>query len=118
MIETQEPTDGTVLKQETPAEITTSQIIEDLENGISRDGIKEKYSLETWMVTQIFQHPELKGKKTKKVRRLPLQLIDDTSEPIDSNQTDIETAIEEVEFEETFESFDGDEETVTETNNN
>ena len=46
MIEANEPTEGTVVKQETPATITTTQIIEDLENGITRDGIKEKYSLD------------------------------------------------------------------------
>ena len=83
MIEANEPTNGTVVKQETPERITTTQIIEDLENGINRDGIKEKYSLETWMVTQLFQHPKLKGK-------LPFQIIDDTEEIIDPNQTVIE----------------------------
>jgi|7_EtaG_2_1085326.scaffolds.fasta_scaffold21685_2 hypothetical protein len=80
MIEANEPTNGTVVKQETPERITTTQIIEDLENGINRDGIKEKYSLETWMVTQLFQHPKLKGKKAKKIRKLPFQIIDDTVE--------------------------------------
>ena len=93
MIEANEPTNGTVVKQETPAKITTTQIIEDLENGINRDGIKEKYNLETWMVTQLFQHPKLKGKKAKKVRKLPFQLIDDTEDAVDPNQT---TLLEEV----------------------
>ena len=88
-------------------------ILEDLENGISRDGIKEKYGLETWEVTQMFQHPALKGKIAKKVRKLSFEFVDDTQDP---NQTDIETIIEEVELEEAFESFD-DEEELTETNN-
>ena len=69
MIEANEPTEGAVVKQETPIKITTTMILEDLENGISRDGIKEKYGLETWEVTQMFQHPTLKGKKAKKVRQ-------------------------------------------------
>ncbi len=115
MIEANEPTEGTVVKQETPTQITTSQIIEDLENGISRDGIKEKYSLETWMVTQLFQHPELKGKKAKKVRKLPFQLIDDTSTVIDSNQTSID--VDEVEFEAEDGHFE-EEDNVNEFNNN
>ena len=115
MIEANEPTNGTVVKQETPERITTTQIIEDLENGINRDGIKEKYSLETWMVTQLFQHPKLKGKKAKKIRKLPFQIIDDTVEEaygvdkpssildteatIDPNQTviNIEEVLEEAE---------------------
>ena len=46
MIEANEPTNGTVVKQETPAKITTTQIIQDLENGINREGIKEKYNLQ------------------------------------------------------------------------
>ena len=113
MIEANEPTEGTVVKKETPTRITTTMILEDLENGISRDGIKEKYGLETWEVTQMFQHPALKGKKAKKVRKLSFEFVDDTQDP---NQTDIETIIEEVELEEAFESFD-DEEELTETNN-
>ena len=117
MIEANEPTEGTGVKQETPTRITTTMILEDLENGISRDGIKEKYGLETWEVTQMFQHPTLKGKKAKKVRKLSFEFVDDTAETaVDPNQTDIETIIEEVELEEAFESFD-DEEELTETNN-
>ena len=62
MIETQEPTEGKVVKQETPARITTTMILTDLDNGIGRDGIREKYGLEKWMVTEMFMHPSLKGK--------------------------------------------------------
>ena len=80
MIEANEPTNGTVVKQTTPAKISTTQILTDLENGIGRDGIKEKYSLETWMVTEIFKHPKLKGKKAKKKRALPFEFVDDTTE--------------------------------------
>tara|TARA_R110002051_G_scaffold313387_1_gene389444 strand:+ start:583 stop:930 length:348 start_codon:yes stop_codon:yes gene_type:complete len=115
MIETNEPTNGEVVKQETPAKITTTMIIEDLENGISRNGIKEKYSLETWEVTQMFQHPKLKGKKTKKVRKLSFEFVDDTVP--NPNQTDLETIIEQVEQEEALTSFEEDEEEVTEVNN-
>jgi len=89
MIEAKEPTEGTVVKQATPAKITTTQIITDLENGINRDGIKTKYGLETWEVTQIFQHPTLKGKKAKKVRKLSFEFVDDTENAVDPNQTSI-----------------------------
>ena len=89
MIEANEPTNGTVVKQETPAKITTTQIIQDLENGINREGIKEKYNLETWMVTQMFQHPKLKGKKAKKVKKLPFTFVDDTETVVDANQISI-----------------------------
>ena len=89
MIEANEPTTGTVVKQETPTKITTTMILEDLENGISRDGIKEKYGLETWEVTQMFQHPTLKGKKAKKIRKLSFEFVDDTENAVDPRQTSI-----------------------------
>ena len=76
----------------TPETITTSMIIADLENGIDRTGIKSKYSLETWEVKQMFDHPRLKGKKAKKVRRLSFSFVDDYVDPA---QIDIEDAIKE-----------------------
>ena len=75
---------------QTPERITTTMILNDLENGIGRDGIKTKYGLETWEVTQMFQHPTLKGKKAKKVRKLSFEFVDDTENAIDPNQTSIE----------------------------
>lgn len=75
-------------KNETPETITVTMIIEDLDNGIDRTGIQEKYGLEKWEVTQIFQHPALKGKKAKKVRKLSFNFVDDTTP--DPNQTSIE----------------------------
>lgn len=126
MIEGKEPTNGQVVKQETPTQITTTMILEDLENGVSRDGIKEKYGLETWEVTQIFQHPALKGKKAKKVRKLSFEFVDDTlplnsgdiaieqAEEIDPNQTSI--PVENIDFEEAEESFEDDEQKITKNN--
>jgi|TARA_R100001510_G_C7649408_1_gene206824 hypothetical protein len=78
----------------TPQRITTTMIIDDLENGIGRDGIKEKYNLEGWEVTQMFKHPALKGKKAKKVRKLSFDFVDDTINP---NQMDLEDQIKEEE---------------------
>ena len=72
-----------------PGKITTSMIINDLENGIDRTGIQTKYNLETWEVKQMFQHPTLKGKKAKKVRKLSFEFVDDTIEELDPRQTSI-----------------------------
>ena len=75
-------------KNQTPNTITVTMILEDLENGIDRTAIQEKYGLEKWEVTQMFQHPSLKGKKAKKVRKLSFNFVDDTA--ADPNQTSIE----------------------------
>ena len=72
-----------------PEKITTSMIIADLENGIDRTGIQTKYHLESWEVKQMFQHPTLKGKKAKKVRKLSFEFVDDTIEELDPRQTSI-----------------------------
>ena len=71
---------------ETPKTITTTMIIEDLDNGIDREGIRTKYNLEKWEVTQMFQHPTLKGRKAKKVKKLSFEFVHDT---VDHNQTTI-----------------------------
>jgi len=89
MIEAQTQTSGeTTQKTETPTTITISMILADLDNGIDRNGIKEKYSLETWEVKQMFEHPNLKGKKAKKKRKLSFNFVDDTT-TVDPNQTSI-----------------------------
>ena len=72
-----------------PERITTSMIIADLENGIDRIGIQTKYNLENWEVKQMFQHPTLKGKKAKKIRKLSFEFVDDTENAVDPRQTSI-----------------------------
>ena len=72
----------------TPKTITVSMILEDLDNGIDRTGIQEKYGLEKWEVTQMFQHPTLKGKKARKIRKLSFNFVDDTITE-NPNQTSI-----------------------------
>ena len=84
----------------TPLTITTSMILEDLDSGIDRTGIKTKYNLETWEVKQMFDHPVLKGKKAKRVKRLSFSFVDDTVQTnpdVLPGQIDIEDAIEEEE---------------------
>lgn len=95
----------------TPALITTSMVLEDLSNGIDRKGIQTKYGLKLWEVTQMFEHPTLKGKRPSKKRKLSFNFIDDTNpvrkkeleealaqqEEVDPNQVTIEQVIEEEE---------------------
>jgi len=89
MIEAQTQNSGETTQQtETPQTITISMILADLDNGIDRNGIKEKYSLDTWEVKQMFEHPNLKGKKAKKKRKLSFNFVDDTT-TVDPNQTSI-----------------------------
>ena len=111
MVETRiNSTTGTTeeVSNPTPETTTTSMILEDLNNGI-----KEKYDLETWEVTQMFQHPALKGKKAKKIRKLSFNFVDDTPQEVtfdeaiaaetpvhNPNQLDLEDQIAEEEAEE------------------
>ena len=89
MIEAQTQHSGETTQQtETPQTITISMILADLDNGIDRNGIKDKYSLDTWEVKQMFEHPNLKGKKAKKKRKLSFNFVDDTT-TVDPNQTSI-----------------------------
>ena len=89
MIEAQTQNSGEITqKTETPQTITISMILADLDNGIDRNGIKDKYSLEAWEVKQMFEHPNLKGKKAKKKRKLSFNFVDDTT-TVDPNQTSI-----------------------------
>ena len=85
-------------KNETPKIITVSMILEDLENGEDRNAIREKYGLQAWEVKQMFEHPSLKGKKAKKVRRLSFSFVDDTQNTnpdVLPGQVDLEDAIKE-----------------------
>ena len=63
---------------ETPQTITTTMILTDLENGIDRPGIKTKYNLEGWELTEMFKHPVLKGKKASRKRKMSFTFVDDT----------------------------------------
>ena len=69
-------------------QIRISQIVEDIENGLTRNEIKEKYSLTGVDMKKLFAHPTLKGKKA---RKLTIEIIDDTIEetPIASNEPEL-----------------------------
>lgn len=81
-------------ENKTPEVITVSMILEDLENGDDRNAIKSKYNLESWEIKQMFDHPKLKGKKAKKVKRLSFTFVDDTDSDVLPGQIDLEDAIE------------------------
>lgn len=76
-------------------EIKISQLLEDLENGLKRPTIAEKYNITMSDLNKIFQHPLLKGKKARK--QISIILVDDVTEEVAENQTSIEEQIKEVE---------------------
>jgi|TARA_R110002073_G_scaffold3320_1_gene22377 hypothetical protein len=94
MIETNQHTDASVESQPTPQTITTTMILNDLDNGVDRKGIQTKYSLEGWELTEMFKHPVLKGKKAKKKRKMSFNFVDDTA--VDSAQITVQEVINDV----------------------
>lgn len=72
---------------ETPV-IKASDILADLQAGLTRPEIKQKYNLNGVQLANIFKTPSLRGKRTIKEKGVPFQFIDDipseksTSEPI------------------------------------
>jgi hypothetical protein len=58
--------------------LSISGILNDLENGLDREKIGEKYGLEKWEVNELFKHPKLKNRKAKKVKKVSFTLVDDT----------------------------------------
>lgn len=80
-------------------QLKISEILNDLTNGQTRQQIKEKYNLSTAQLKSVFSHPQLKGRKTKKVEQ-PIDLLDDvtpTLEPRPTNQVFVNASSEEVE---------------------
>ena len=102
MIETNQAPES-VETMQTPQTITTTMILLDLESGIDRPGIKSKYNLEGWELTEMFKHPVLKGKKASRKRKMSFTFVDDTASTptitvADEAQTDLEEVIAEVEY--------------------
>lgn len=65
-------------QQPQKVKLTVSQILEDLNNGLDRKAIREKYNLTATDVSRLFQHEKLKGVR---VRTAPaFELEDDTAE--------------------------------------
>ena len=88
-------------------QITVSQILEDLENGMTRTpsdkrynsevgSIMEKYNLKKYEVTLLFKNEKLKGKKTKQPRELSFVLVDDTeNRNVESSTNNVVNNVEE-----------------------
>lgn len=57
-------------------QLSVSQVLADLADGKSREEIKEKYNLNSNDMKKLFDHPKLKGRRTKKAPSF--QLVDDT----------------------------------------
>lgn len=47
--------------------LTPQMILDDLNNGYTREEIATRYNLTAGDLKQMFQHPELKGRKTKSI---------------------------------------------------
>lgn len=78
-------------QEETPQELTISQLIKHLkEDGMTRDDIRKKYGLTIAEAKDIFSHPKLKGLRVKRYKTIRVTLIDDTQDTKDSNQLEIE----------------------------
>jgi hypothetical protein len=78
-------------QEETPQELTISQLIKHLkEDGMSRDDIRKKYGLTIAEAKDIFSHPKLKGLRVKRYKTIRVTLIDDTQDTKDPNQLEIE----------------------------
>jgi t-SNARE complex subunit (syntaxin) len=80
-------------------QIKISEILNDLTNGQTRQQIKEKYNLSTAQLKSVFAHPQLKGRKTKKVEQ-PIDLLDDVTQEVILTQkviSEITNPVEDVE---------------------
>ncbi len=84
MIEANQQTEPTVEKQEAlkgqDRVIKVSQIIMDLDNGLGRPQIKEKYSLTATELKALFQVPVLKKRRPKRaLTKISFTLVDDVT---------------------------------------
>lgn len=72
-------------------QLKISQILEDLNNGLTRTKanraynpeigcIQDKYDLSSFEMETLFAHPKLKGRKTKQRKQVTFTLIDDVNE--------------------------------------
>jgi hypothetical protein len=74
----QNPTVAKNATTEGPIVLTLTGIINDLNDGIDRDGIATKYGLTKAEVTELFKHPKLVGLRARKKIAVRFTLVDDT----------------------------------------
>ena len=99
--------------------LTTSQILADLQAGLTRKDIGAKYGLNGVQVSSLFKNPTLKHKKTVKEKGAAFILVDDVAQQTAATETANEVAAETVEEtaevqENAFEQADVAEEVVVE----
>jgi hypothetical protein len=74
-------------------QITISSVLNDLANSMSREEIRDKYALTNAQLKQLFQHPQLKGRKTKQVNVL-FEIVDDvTPEVVEVTEVTVTTPV-------------------------
>ena len=73
------------MAEQQKVKLTVSQILDDLNNGLDRKAIREKYNLTATDVARLFQHEKLKGVR---VRTAPaFELEDDTTDNVPKKAT-------------------------------
>jgi|DEB0MinimDraft_10_1074344.scaffolds.fasta_scaffold95204_1 hypothetical protein len=117
MIEAQIQTQPIVEEQTNPQEgqvLTTSQILNDLDNGLDRKQIAKKYGLTAHEVKTLFEmSPVLKGRRPKRaLKKITFTLVDDVQLEKDvkaaENQLRVDVEAEKVQ-DNTSENHDGEE---------
>jgi len=80
------------MSTETKKTIKISDVLADLENGVTRVQIGTKYQISAREVKALFDHPKLKGKKAKKGIALSFTIEDDTTVAEEIAEEVVETA--------------------------
>tara|TARA_R110002074_G_scaffold104413_1_gene225439 strand:+ start:10508 stop:10849 length:342 start_codon:yes stop_codon:yes gene_type:complete len=88
MIEANQQTEPTVEKQDIPEGdikiLKVSEVLLDLDSGLGRPQIKEKYSLSGTELKMLFQHPTLKKRRPKRaLTKISFTLVDDVSPSVE-----------------------------------
>ena len=76
------------MENSNPTQIKVSDVLEMLNQGKERSEIAAHYGLNGSELKQLFQHPQLKGKKTKKVKVPTFVIVDDVTEGVDAPVAD------------------------------
>jgi len=76
-------------------QVKISDILGMLKNGKTRDDIAKELNITKAQCKRMFQHPELKNKKTHSVSALPFDLVDDVSPSTEEKAMDEATDVEE-----------------------
>lgn len=76
--------------------ITVQEVLSMLENGKSREEIREHFELNKTELKQLFEHPKLKGKKTKKAPSFIVIDEDDTTIESEEDPINVKLTPEEV----------------------